>query len=112
MFEVIASNKRRSIALVIGFVLVVVLIGTAIGYVTGFGWVGTLVATLIAGVFAFAPFGVAWLMGRYDLERLLWGGIGLAIVALLASGLLLESRVRIRTSPGSWRFRQRTARTA
>ncbi len=56
MFEVIASNKRRSIALVIGFVLVVVLIGTAIGYVTGFGWVGTLVATLIAGVFAFASY--------------------------------------------------------
>jgi len=71
-----------------------------------------LAANLITAVVAFAPFGVAWLMGRYDLERLLWGGIGLAIVALLASGLLLESRVRIRTSPGSWRFRQRTARTA
>lgn len=56
MFEVIASNKRRSIALVIGFVLVVVLIGTAIGYVTGFGWVGTLVATLIAGVLAFGSY--------------------------------------------------------
>ncbi len=71
-----------------------------------------LAANLIAGVVAFAPFGVAWLMERYELERLLWGGIGVAIVALLASGLLLESRVRIRTSPGSWRFRQRTARTA
>ncbi len=70
-----------------------------------------LAANLIAGVFAFAPFGVAWLMGRYDLERLLWGAIGVAIVALLASGLLVESRVRIRTSPGSWRSRQRTART-
>ncbi|MBA3983833.1 MAG: M48 family metalloprotease [Acidimicrobiia bacterium] len=56
MFEVIASNKRRSIALVIGFVLIVVLIGTAIGYVTGFGWVGTLVATLIAGVLAFGSY--------------------------------------------------------
>jgi len=56
MFEVIASNKRRSIALVIGFMLVVVLIGTAIGYVTGFGWVGTLVATLIAGVLAFGSY--------------------------------------------------------
>lgn len=73
---------------------------------------GPILATnLIAGVFAFGPFGVAWLMGRYDLERLLWGGIGIAIIALLASGLLLESRVRIRTSPGSWRSRQRTART-
>ncbi len=56
MFEEIASNKRRSIALVIGFVLVVVLIGTAIGYVTGFGWVGTLVATLIAAVMAFGSY--------------------------------------------------------
>ncbi|MBA2388164.1 MAG: M48 family metallopeptidase [Acidimicrobiia bacterium] len=36
--------------------LVVVLIGTAIGYVTGFGWVGTLVATLIAGVLAFGSY--------------------------------------------------------
>lgn len=71
-----------------------------------------LAANLIAGVFALAPFGVAWLLGRYELERLLWGGIGVAIVALLASGLLLESRIRIRTSPGSWRSRQRTARTA
>jgi heat shock protein HtpX len=34
----------------------VVLIGTAIGYVTGFGWVGTLVATLIAGVLAFGSY--------------------------------------------------------
>lgn len=70
-----------------------------------------LAANLIAGVFAFAPFVVAWLIGRYDLERLLWGGIGIAIVALLVSGLLLESRVHIRTSSGSWRSRQRTART-
>ncbi len=70
-----------------------------------------LAANLIAGVFAFAPFAVAWLMGRYDLERLLWGAIGVALVALLASGLLVESRARIRTSPGSWRSRQRTPRT-
>ncbi len=71
-----------------------------------------LAANLIAAIFALAPFGVAWLLGRYELERLLWAGIGVAIVTLLASGLLLESRVRIRTSPGSWRSRQRTARTA
>ncbi len=69
-------------------------------------------ANLIAGVCAFAPFGVAWLIGRFELERLLWGGIGVAIAALLASGLLMESRVRIRSSSGSWRSRQRTARTA
>ncbi len=73
---------------------------------------GTILASnLVAGVFAFAPFGVAWLLGRYELERLLWGSIGLAIVALLASGLLPESRVRIRTSRGSMRTRQRAAPT-
>lgn len=67
-----------------------------------------LAANLAAGIVAFAPFGVAGLLGRYDLERLLWVGIGIAIVALLASGLLVDARVRIRTAPGAWRTRSRT----
>jgi len=69
-----------------------------------------LAANAVAGLLAFAPFGVAWLLARYDLERLLWGAIGVTIVALLASGLLVDARVRIRTAPGARRFRTRTAR--
>lgn len=69
-----------------------------------------LAANLLAGIVAFAPFGVAWLMGRYDLEQLLWAGIGMALATLLASGLLVESRARVRTTARSWRVRQRTAR--
>ena len=56
MFELIASNKRRTIFLIIGFVVVVVLIGTAIGQLTGLGWVGTLAATVIAAVMAFTSY--------------------------------------------------------
>jgi len=66
-----------------------------------------LVANIIAAITAFAPFGVAWLLGRYDLERILWAAVGVAIVALLASGLLVESRVRVRAAAGSWRIRPR-----
>jgi hypothetical protein len=74
---------------------------------------GQILATnVIAGIFAFSPFGVAWLMQRYDLERLMWAGVGVSIVALLASGLLHESRARIRTPSGTWRSRRRTPRTA
>lgn len=69
-----------------------------------------LAANVAAGALAFAPFGVAWLLGRYDLERLLWGGIGVTILALLASGLLIDARVRIRTAPGAIRSRARTPR--
>jgi len=68
---------------------------------------GNMVATLTA----FAPFGVAWLLERHELERVLWAAAGAMIVALLASGLLVESSVRLRSAPGSWRSRRQTART-
>jgi MFS family permease len=68
---------------------------------------GPILATnLVAAACAFGPFGVAWLLQRYDLERILWGAIGVAILALLASGLLIESRVRVRATTGSWRTRR------
>jgi heat shock protein HtpX len=56
MFEQISSNKRRSVVLIVAFVIIVALIGTAIGAVTGLRWAGTLVATLIAAVFAFMSY--------------------------------------------------------
>jgi heat shock protein HtpX len=56
MFELIRSNKRRSVALVAGFVVVVVLIGTAAGYLAGFGWWGVVIALVLAAAFAFASY--------------------------------------------------------
>jgi hypothetical protein len=71
-----------------------------------------LMANLLAGIIGLAPLGVAMLLDRFELERLLWAASGLAILALLASGLLVESRVRMRTSPGAWRSRTQFTRPA
>jgi len=56
MFELIRSNKRRSVALVGGFALVAVLIGLAAGYVAGFGPWGMAIALVFAGVMAFVSY--------------------------------------------------------
>ena len=56
MFELIRSNKRRSVALVAGFVVVAGLIGLAAGYVAGFGWWGIAIAVVIAGTTAFVSY--------------------------------------------------------
>lgn len=56
MFELIAANKRRTVLLVAVFVLIVVAVGTTVGYLTGFGWVGTVFAAVIAAVFAFTSY--------------------------------------------------------
>jgi heat shock protein HtpX len=56
MFELIRSNKRRSIALVGSFVLVAAVIGLAAGYIAGFGWWGFAAAVAIAGVMAFVSY--------------------------------------------------------
>jgi len=56
MFELIRSNKRRSVALVGGFVLVAVLIGLAAGYVAGFGPWGMAIALVFAGGMAFLSY--------------------------------------------------------
>jgi heat shock protein HtpX len=53
MFELIRSNKRRSVALVAVFVVIAAAIGLAAGYVAGFGWWGVAIAVLIAGATAF-----------------------------------------------------------
>jgi heat shock protein HtpX len=53
MFELIRSNKRRSVALVAGFLAVAVLIGLAAGYFVGFGVWGIVIALLMAGGLAF-----------------------------------------------------------
>jgi heat shock protein HtpX len=56
MFELIRSNKRRSVALVGGFALVAVLIGLAAGYVAGFGPWGMAIALVFAGGMAFLSY--------------------------------------------------------
>jgi heat shock protein HtpX len=53
MFELIRANKRRSVLLIAGFVLVLVAVGAAAGLLTGFGWAGSLIALVIAAAVAF-----------------------------------------------------------
>ena len=52
MFEEIRSNKRRSVVLILAFVLVTVAIGVLVGYLIGGGPVATAVAFVIALVMA------------------------------------------------------------
>lgn len=56
MFELIRSNKRRSVALVVGFVLVVVVVGAAIGLVVGNGILFTIIALVFSGAVAFGSY--------------------------------------------------------
>jgi heat shock protein HtpX len=56
MFELIRSNKRRSVLLVAGFVAFVALVGAAIGAVVGNALVFTIVALVFSGVIAFASY--------------------------------------------------------
>jgi len=53
MFELIRANKRRSVALIASFVLMLVLVGAAFGLLIGNGVAGTLVALVFAGAMAF-----------------------------------------------------------
>ena len=56
MFEEIRSNKRRSALLVGAFVVFVVLVGAAVGYLIGGGPVTLVVAIVVAGVTAFVSY--------------------------------------------------------
>jgi heat shock protein HtpX len=56
VYQQIASNKRRSIALIFGFVVLVVLVGVAIGYLIGGGPTASVIALVIAGVMAFTSY--------------------------------------------------------
>jgi len=56
MFELIRSNKRRGIVLVVAFMFVVALVGMAIGLVVGNGIAFTVVALLFSGVVAFVSY--------------------------------------------------------
>ena len=49
MFEQIRANKRKSVALVAAFVILLVLVGAAIGVLIGYGIAATIVALIFAG---------------------------------------------------------------
>lgn len=56
MFDLIRANKRRSVLLLLGFVVVVTLVGAAFGLLVGNGVTGTLVALAISAVMAFSSY--------------------------------------------------------
>ncbi|MFK7918351.1 MAG: M48 family metalloprotease [Ilumatobacter sp.] len=56
MFDIIRSNKRRSIALVAGFVVIVALVGAVIGFLVGNGPLFTIIALLVSGAIAFGSY--------------------------------------------------------
>jgi heat shock protein HtpX len=56
MFEMIKANKRRSTLLILGFVVLLSLVGAAIGLLLGSGPVWTIAALVYSGAFAFASY--------------------------------------------------------
>lgn len=56
MHDLVRSNKRRSAALVVGFVVIVALVGAAVGLMVGNGPVFTVVALVISATIAFASY--------------------------------------------------------
>src|SRR3954452_10841403 len=56
MYEQIAANKRRTVFLVAGFVLVLAGAGAAASYLVGFGWYGVVIAFVVSGALAFASY--------------------------------------------------------
>jgi len=56
MFELIRSNKRRSVLLIAAFVLITVAVGAIAGYLAGFGPVGAIIALVVSAALAFASY--------------------------------------------------------
>jgi heat shock protein HtpX len=53
MFELIRANKRRSVALIAGFIVVLTLVGVAVGLLIGQGPAATIIALLFSAGIAF-----------------------------------------------------------
>ncbi len=56
MFELIRANKRRSVLLVLGFVLIVVIVGTIIGLIFGNGPLFAIIALVFGAAVAFGSY--------------------------------------------------------
>src|SRR4051794_21042109 len=52
MFEQIQANKRKSAALIVAFVILLVAVGAAIGVLVGYGLAGTIIALVFSGTMA------------------------------------------------------------
>ena len=52
MFDLIQSNKRKSVLLIGGFVLLLCVVGAAVGVLTGYGVAGTLIALVFSAAVA------------------------------------------------------------
>ena len=66
----------------------------------------------VMGVMALAPLAAAYLVERFSLESMLYSAIALAFIALVTSGLLVESRVRVRQRFGLQSVRRMMSRYA
>jgi heat shock protein HtpX len=53
MFEQIAANKRRTVLLILAFIVVVAVVGAVVGYLIGAGPYGIIIALVISGAMAF-----------------------------------------------------------
>ncbi len=56
MFELIKANKRRSTLLIVGFIVLLSLVGAAFGLLFGAGPVGAIIALVFSGAMAFASY--------------------------------------------------------
>ncbi|MFM7263853.1 MAG: M48 family metalloprotease [Acidimicrobiales bacterium] len=56
MHDLIASNKRRTALLMTTFVMLLLLVGAAVGVLIGQGTLGTVIALVVAGVMAFGSY--------------------------------------------------------
>jgi heat shock protein HtpX len=56
MHDLIASNKRRTALLMTTFVMLLLLVGAAVGVLIGQGMLGTVIALVVAGVMAFGSY--------------------------------------------------------
>jgi hypothetical protein len=67
----------------------------------------TLVMNLGAIIGGLLPLPAAWALNRYDDERVFWVAIGVGVMALLASGLLVDTGARVRGRSRAWRQQSR-----
>lgn len=56
VYDLVASNKRRSVLLALGFIAILVLIGWAVSLLVGIGSWGILIALVVAGFLAFLSY--------------------------------------------------------
>ena len=56
MFEQIQANKRKSVALIAAFIVLLVAVGAAIGVLVGYGLAGTIIALVFSGAMAAASY--------------------------------------------------------